>query len=121
MVAAPTMSQAGIYMARSIMSVLHALDNNRNISALERQQLYDAIAGHLRNAAPLSLSLPDPALSLVPVLPLHIPLDDGAFVEVSEQNGRLAVYCHDDTQHDSIVMLTPAQAAVVRQALGGMR
>lgn len=119
MVAAPTMSPRGTALARTFQAALAALSEHGKQHPAEMQQLADMLHAHMRAAWPMSMSLPDPALTPAVLLPLHIPLDGGAFVEISRgDDGRLVVYSHDDTQHDSIVMLTTAQASVVCRALG---
>jgi hypothetical protein len=124
MVAASSLSPRALALARTFSAAFEALKDHSKHSPAEQQQLYEMIAAHLRNAAPLALfALPDPALAPVDVpLPLHIDLEGGAFVEVClRDDGRRSLYVHDEHEHDADVALTAAQVSVVVHALGGGR
>jgi hypothetical protein len=80
--------------------------------------LYEAIASHLRSAAPMSLVQP-PALADGP--DLLIDLGAGQVIRVRPIDGRLNLHVFETAQHDAAVVLSETARAQLVAALEVVR
>lgn len=102
-------------LARTLAATFAAIVEHAKSHPDEADRLFEAIAAHLRSAAPMVLlGVPD---AIDPIAEATIQLSERARIEIRRLDGKLNLYVHDELDHDADVGLTDAKAEEIRAAL----
>lgn len=100
----------------ALRDCLSRLDEHK--SQPERDLVYQAIAAHMRSAAPMAFAGP---ADLVPQQDALIDLGSGAMVRLRVLDGKLNLFVCENAQHDANVVLDEPKRELLRAALGVVR
>lgn len=106
-------------LARRFAACFEAAKELQKTQSSEVAALFEAVAAHLRSAAPLALL--GPSSMLEPLTEARIPLADGALVELTVTERGVLMYVQDASGHDVAVPVPAVPAEEIRAALARVR
>jgi hypothetical protein len=116
MATASQFSDRGLALVRTFRAAFSALSEHK--SDVERTQINEIIANHLRSSAPMALL--GTADVLEPTSEVIVPLQDGARIDLTIDEGTLVMYVVEASGKDAAVPLSAGRAEDLRRGLARM-
>lgn len=116
MVASPTLSDRAFHLIRTFRAAFAALNELKN--STEQQQITEVIAAHLRSSQPLALLGTSGVLE--PASEVIVPLQDGARIDLTLDEGNLVMYVIEASGKDVAVPVSAGRAEDLRRGLARM-